>query len=113
MMKQIFKAVALGILIGAAFFVMPFFLLKLFLFFMIIGAIFRLVWGGKHKHGWHRGWGPGYQFAMADKIRNMSDEEYTQFKNRVQNHSCGYHHHMGYTHKKTATDASTESTNNQ
>lgn len=112
-MKQIFKAVALGILIGAAFFVMPFFLLKLFLFFMIIGAIFRLVWGGKHRRG---GWGPGYKFAMADKIRNMSDEEYNTFKNNVQQNHCGYHHyHMGYGNKKTQTpntESTTETTNN-
>jgi hypothetical protein len=92
MAKQIFKSILLGILIGVLFFMMPFFILKFFLIFLLIGAICRLWWGGGrrrwgHHHGWH--------YAYADKIRNMSEEEYTAFKSKTQDWNCGYNHRCG------------------
>ena len=76
MNTQIIKPILGGLIIGAALFFMPFFVLKVLVFLLIIGLLFRLF-------GWRRGWrhyrGP-YGWAFADKIRNMSDEDYEHFK---------------------------------
>ncbi len=72
---QVLKTIAVGALIGAALFWMPFFVLKVFVFFLILGFIFRFFRGRRHYYG-RAGWG------FADKIRQMSDEEYESFKNR-------------------------------
>lgn len=119
MTKQIFKSILIGLLMGAAFFVMPFFLLKFFLFFLIIGAIMRLLWGGKRRG--RGGWG-GYQFAFADKIRNMNDEEYNSFKTKMQNRHYGHHqygcggyynnNHGCYNEGSTKTENKTETNTN-
>jgi hypothetical protein len=79
------KSIAAGLLIGLALFIMPFFLIRLAFFLLIIGALFRLF--GRRRFG--RGWGPwGHSRmpAFADRIRQMSDEEYNQFKQRYQGH---------------------------
>ena len=31
-----------------------------------------------------------YQYVYADKIRNMNDEEYSEFKNKMETRSCCY-----------------------
>jgi hypothetical protein len=72
MNAQIMKPIIGGLLIGAALFFFPFFLVKVLVFFLIVGLLFRLF-------GWKRYRGPG-GWAYADKIRNMSDEDYHQFK---------------------------------
>lgn len=79
---QVLKTIAFGALIGAALFWMPFFVLKVLIFFLIIGFIFRIFRGRRYygPHGW----------AYADKIRQMSDEEYETFKSRFGGR-CGYH----------------------
>lgn len=76
MYYRIFKPIIIGILIGAALFFMPFFILRVFLFFFIIGAIFRFFWWRRWS-GWN---GPGYGPRFADSIRSMSDEQYSRFK---------------------------------
>lgn len=72
MNAQIIKPVVGGLLIGAALFFLPFFFLKVLLIFLAIGLIFRFF-------GWRRFRGPR-GWAYADRIRNMSDEEYDLFK---------------------------------
>ncbi len=77
-MKRLFlKPIIGGVFIGTALFLMPFFILKVVLFFAIGGTLFRLFARG-HMKG--RGFGPNF----ADKIRDMSDEEYEAFKARFQ-----------------------------
>jgi len=93
MTKTVFKTIFAGIVIGTAFFFIPFFLLKVFLFFLIIGGLFRLFMG--------RRFGPRFHPAYADKIRNMSDEEYQQFKQRIPQ-GCGRYHRNEQTRKETA-----------
>ncbi len=86
---KILKPILFGAILGAALFYMPFFLLRIAVVFLIIGGLFRLFRG---RRGWrggpHGGHGPGgfragYRLAFADKVRAMSDEEYTQFKQKV------------------------------
>jgi hypothetical protein len=89
MARHIFKSILLGILIGGLFFMMPFFILKFLFFFLIIGAICKLWWGGRR---WGR-WQPQHYQVYTDKIRNMSDEEYATFKTKMQNNNCGYGYH--------------------
>lgn len=85
MNKSVFKTIAAGILIGAIAFAMPFFLLRAVVFFFLIGGLLRLFIG--HRLGKRFG-GRRFQMVFADKIRSMSEEEYTLFKTKFQNH-CG------------------------
>ena len=62
-----------GVLLGAVAYYVPFFLVKAILFIFIVGALFRLFRGGRGR--WR-------QFAFADRIRAMSEEEYAAFKNK-------------------------------
>lgn len=85
MNRSILKPIVAGILIGAALFFIPFFVLRVSVAVLIIGLLFRLFAG--------RSFGPGYKrherfTRFADKVRNMTDEEYTQFKERFQ-YGCG------------------------
>ncbi len=66
-----------GALLGGALFILPFFLLRIALFFLLIGAIFRLFRGPRQWR--HRG---HWRTDFTDRIRQMSDEEYTEFKQR-------------------------------
>jgi hypothetical protein len=88
MKKSIFKPIIAGVLAGAALFFMPFFLLRLFAFFLIAGLFFRFFIGRRmRKHGF------GMRTAFADRIRSMSDEEYSQFKQKAQQHCGNWHGH--------------------
>jgi len=55
---------------------MPFFFLRVLVVFLIIGGLFTL-FGGR---GFRGRYGRGFHPAFADKIRNMSDEEYNEYK---------------------------------
>jgi hypothetical protein len=76
MIRSILKPILAGILIGAALYFMPFFLLRVLVVFLIIGGLFRL-FGGR---GFQGRYGRGFHPAFADKIRNMSNEEYNEYK---------------------------------
>ncbi|HTG55978.1 MAG TPA: hypothetical protein VL943_06920 [Niabella sp.] len=93
MNRNILKPIIAGALIGAALFFIPFFVLRVVTVVLIVGLLFRLF--GR------RAWGPGSRrqerFArFADKVRNMTDEEYAQFKDRFQ-YNCGGQHHKTTT----------------
>ncbi len=60
-----------GVLLGTALFFAPFFVIKIFVFFMIAGLFFWLFKGKGYRHG---------RWATSDHIRSMSDEEYEQYK---------------------------------
>lgn len=76
MNKSIFKPILAGILIGALFFLMPFFILNILFTMLIVGMIFRFFFwmrfGSRRQY---------YKLAMADNIRSMSEEEYRNFRN--------------------------------
>ncbi len=82
MTKSILKTVVFGSLVGAALFFMPKILVSIFLFFVLI----RLLVGGRMGHGRFN----KYQFVYADKIRNMNEDEYSEFKNKMEARSCCY-----------------------
>jgi len=90
LMNILLKSILAGLLLGAALFILPFFLLRVALFALLIGALFRLVRGprrwGYDPRGFGRRGGPG--LAFADRIRQMSDEEYATFKQERWNR-CG------------------------
>jgi hypothetical protein len=97
MKSSIFKPIVFGVLFGAAAFFVPFFLIKVIFFFALMSFIFRMFWWSKRGHHLQ------YRLAYADKLRNMTDEEYAVFKNNVSNnHDC--HKHYGYCAPKKSKD---------
>ena len=82
---KIFRAIIIGAVTGAALFFLPFFILRGLLFILFIGFVIRLIaFGAWRRRGFG---GRGFNLRFADKIRSMSDEEYSHFK---QNFSYGY-----------------------
>ena len=81
-MKVLFFAPALLLFMGL--WLVPFFLFKAFLMFFIVGAIFKFML----RHRWHRHFWGHQVPAFADRIRNMSDEEYDAFRNKF-SRGCG------------------------
>lgn len=81
MNNQLLKTILVGVLIGAAIFAAPFFAVKVLIFFLIIGIIFRVFRGRGYYHRRRWGYGP---WAYADKIRGMSDQEYQEFQEKYQ-----------------------------
>jgi hypothetical protein len=84
--KSILKIVVMGMLFGAAVFFVPKFLLGLFIIF----ALIRFMAGRRMGQGRFM----QHRIAFADKIRGMSDEEYTEFKTEMQTGKCYYHAQM-------------------
>ncbi len=82
MTKDFFKTVAAGILAGVALFMIPFFLIKVIVFFILIKTIFRLLVG---RRRWH---GRGMHMAFANKYNNMNEEERKAFMEKYSN-GCG------------------------
>lgn|GEM_PF-1489140 len=78
MTTSVLKAIAKGILLGAALFFIPHFILG----FLIVFGIMRLFMG-KRRGGCHNG---RSRFDFMDRIRQMSDEEYEQFKTQKHCH---------------------------
>lgn len=95
MKKSIFKQIIGGIFIGAlVFFTGPLLLIVFLLKFIFTPfGMGRMAYGrfGNHSFG-----GPvmmgGPRFAFADKVRSMSDEEYLQFKAKMEDRfqGCGH-----------------------
>ncbi len=83
---KIFRAIIIGALTGAALFFLPFFILRGFLFILFIGLIIRFAVGRRFRRGDFGG--SGFNPRFADTIRNMSDEEYNDFKQNFYN-GCG------------------------
>lgn len=81
MISQILKTVLAGVLAGVALFMMPFIIIKVLIFFLLIKAIFRLMGGRRRYRGWH--------YAYAHKYKNMTEEERIAFRQKYGN-SCGW-----------------------
>lgn len=88
MNRSIVKPIIGGVLIGAALFFIPFFVLRVAVFVLIVGLLFRLFRRGSRGPG---SWRQERFTRFADKVRNMTDEEYAQFKERFQ-YGCGAHY---------------------
>jgi len=74
MTRSILRTVLIGILIGATAFFVPKLLIGVLLFCFIL----HLLHCGMGCHGHYRG--HRKMFYLAEKIRQMSEEEYTEFK---------------------------------
>ena len=82
MNSQIIKTIIVGALLGAAIFAAPYFVLKAFVFLLVIGLLIRLFRGRRY---YRRGpWGFHGGMAFAEKVRSMSDDEFEEFKS-----NCG------------------------
>ncbi len=81
MTTSIVKAIAAGLLAGIALFLAPFFLIRVLLFVLIIGLIFRLV-GGRRR--WHRGYGFWHNPEYVRRWHSMTDEERKAFKDKME-----------------------------
>jgi hypothetical protein len=76
MRSQIIRPIIAGILLGAALYFMPFFLLRIVLIILVITFIWRLFTGGRFSRRYNRGFHP----AFADHIRSMTEEQYKAFR---------------------------------
>lgn len=82
-----FKIILGGILAGIALFIMPFILIRVVIFFLLIGLIFRL-FGGRRWHWQHRhafyGIDPQKKHVYAQRWRNMNEEERKSFIQKME-----------------------------
>lgn len=95
MIKEILKSALAGVLAAIALFVLPFFFLRMLVFFLLVGAIFRLM--GGRRRGMHR-------YAYAHHCRSMSEEERAAFIQKY-GERCGTWHMPKNTETKNDTTA--------
>ena len=89
------KPVVVGIGIGLLLIAIPFFLIKALFLFLLVGVLFRFVarriyWSRRMRASYagygHRGhdrFGMAWHPAFADTIRNMSEEDYGTFRQKL------------------------------
>jgi len=96
MTKSILCIALSGVIVGALAFFMPHLLIGLFVLCFIIRAFHCCGHGHRHQR----------LFYMADKVRNMSEEEYADFKANMGGGCChrGHHHHSHCCSGSTSTD---------
>ena len=70
-MKSILKSVVMGIALGATLFFLPVFIIGM----LIFGLFFKMMF----RRRMHQSFG-SHRLAFADKIRNMSEEDFVKFK---------------------------------
>lgn len=91
MTKSILKSIVVGSLIGA----LVFFTGPLLLLIFILKFIFTPF--GRMRQGYGGPYGNprfnGMRLAFADKVRNMSEEDYTAFKSKFEHGFRGRHRH--------------------
>ncbi len=104
MKKSIIKPILFGAIFGTAIFYAPLFVLKTFLFLVLMSFIFRMFWWSRSGGGRKR----QYIVAYADKVRNMSEEEYNAFKSKVESK----YSHCGRRHNKSCHSSEVSNGNN-
>lgn len=83
MKRTIFKPILAGIALGALFF----FAGPLILVVLLLKFIFTPFGMGRRGYGWRGGpffGGHEMQWAFAEKLRSMNDEEYNRYKSEMQ-----------------------------
>jgi hypothetical protein len=98
MNKSVFKAIFFGVLFGAfVFFTGPLIFIVLLLKFIFTPfGMGRMMFYNRGMGGHHFG---HRQFAFAENIRNMNEEEYASFKSKMQN---PYQHYCGNKNEKNS-----------
>jgi hypothetical protein len=87
MYYNIIRPILIGLIVGAACFFMPFFILKVVLFFFIAGVLLRMYVYRKMR----RFFGTWVNPRFVEKIRNMNEDEFTRFKQRNSSRSYDYY----------------------
>ena len=80
MNTRTFKLIIGGALLGTAIYFVPFFILKVAAFFILLALVAWLFKGRRHHE---------QRLAFVDHLRNMSDEEYEEWKSRKGH--CGHY----------------------
>jgi hypothetical protein len=93
MTTSVLKTIAIGVLIGALAFFAPFIIIS----FFIIGLIIRISFRSRFANGHYR----MHHLAFADKIRSMSEDEYSGFKTKLSSAHCGHHRGMNNNIKQS------------
>lgn len=95
MKRKILKLAIGSVALGTALFFAPFLVLKIVALIFFIGAIMRMIfWRRIFLHA-----KPMMQLAYTDRIRNMSEEEYTSFKSKMnQMHGRCYKRRFRFNH---------------
>ena len=76
MIKEVFKTILAGIFVGTALFLMPFFLVKVLVIFMLIKMAFSLM-----GHGCCRG-------HFSHRYHNMTEEQKEAFRKKFGGREC-------------------------
>ncbi len=90
MTRSILRAVVCGVIVGALAFFVPHLLLGILVFFFVV-RLFHCCGHRRHGccgHGYHHGHSERL-FYLADRVRKMTDEEYTEFKQKMGGDCCG------------------------
>jgi hypothetical protein len=86
MTRRIIKPLIVVSLVGVALTIAPFFIAKAFLFFLILGALFKFLKSRRYIRGNQREIHP----AVADVIRYMSEQEYKIYRQKLEEHYYGH-----------------------
>lgn len=95
MTRTIIKSIAFGLLLGTGFFFIPKFMIGLFIVTCLFGIMAR-------KRMYMNSRFHMYQFAYAEKIRNMSEEEFKTYQSKIEEH--GYHHCRNHYQQNKTTN---------
>jgi hypothetical protein len=85
MKTQMIKLILGGALLGAGLFFVPFLILKVFLFFLVIGLFFK-IFGGRRHHG--------HYWSRLEYVRSLSNEDFEKYKNAHHMHGCGHRYNQ-------------------
>jgi len=77
MKKSLVKSILIGIIIGALIFFAPMVFLVLLIFGVLMKIFGRRRYAKKYKER---------RFAFTDKIRGMTDDEYSSFKEKMESY---------------------------
>jgi hypothetical protein len=86
MTRRFLKPIIIISLIGVALTILPFFIARAILFFLILGALFKFLKSRRYRSVHQREIHPG----VADVIRYMSEQEYQIYRQKLEAHYYGY-----------------------
>jgi hypothetical protein len=86
MNRAVLKPILIGFFLAAALFMMPFFIAKAIIFFLVMGALFKFLRSRRLRRNNHHELHP----AVADVIRYMSEQEYTIYRQKLEAHYYGH-----------------------
>jgi hypothetical protein len=85
MTRRIVKPIIIISFLGVVLTIMPFFITRAILLFLILGALFKFLKSRRYRRVNHREIHPG----VADVIRYMSEQEYKNYRQKLEAHYYG------------------------